>query len=407
MNIVKDIRYIFVNLCRLAVSATFIFSGLVKLIDPVGTQYKIEDYAVAMSLDGVLSSPTPLALAVILAIAEFCLGVYLFFGIRRRITTYTILGLMLVYTPLTLWLAISNAVADCGCFGDAVVLTNWQTFWKNAFLLLAALVLFRHGNLLTRFISEPVQWLISLYSVIYSGFLTALCLYGEPIIDFRPFHIGQNIPAAMVWPDDPEQVPEIIDFYIEPLTTDADLSHPSSGIPSPCPDTETLLADTSYTFLLIAPRLETADDANMERINALYDYARSGGYSFWCLTASGSEAISRWQDLTGAEYGFGFVDELTLKTMARSNPAIILLHNGTIVAKMGHRQLPDIKTLSGALQTQPWAKPQPRSYRRLLLNLLLWYIVPLLVLTFFDRLVASIRWWHKKKTAQKQKKTNL
>lgn len=385
-----------VNICRLLVSATFIFSGLVKLIDPVGTQYKIEDYFVALHLDSLTAAPLPLVLAVGLAMLEFCLGIYLFFGIRRRFTTYTILGFMVIYTPLTLWLAISNAVADCGCFGDALVLTNWQTFWKNVALLVCAIILFWRGNLLTRFISESAQWLISLYSIIYAVFLALLCIYAEPVIDFRPYHIGQDMRAAMEWPEDPEQLPEIVDFSIEPsMASDAAAAYL---------DTETLLADTSYTFLLVAPHLENADDGEMERINAIYDYAVAGNYGFWCLTASGEEGINRWQDLTGAEYPFAFVDELTLKTMARNNPALLLLHDGKIVGKWSYHLLPEAEELTGPLHTLELAKPQPTLYRKMLLRLLLWYLIPLFIFTFLDRIIACFRWVHQKKKAENEKK---
>ena len=127
--------YIIVNVCRLLVAAIFVLSGLVKFIDPTGTAYKIQDYFIAFGLGTSAGSLLPTVLAVVLAVAEFCLGIYLLFGIRRRVTTYLLLAFTLVYTPLTLWLALTNAVADCGCFGDAVKLTNWQTFWKNAVLL--------------------------------------------------------------------------------------------------------------------------------------------------------------------------------------------------------------------------------------------------------------------------------
>jgi len=379
----KKLQWIVVNTCRLLVSATFIFSGLVKLIDPVGTQYKIEDYAAALGLSDLAVHPFPLILATALALIEFCLGIYLFFGIRRRLTTTTILLFMLFYTPLTLWLASSNAVADCGCFGDAIKLTNWQTFWKNVILLVGAIIIFWRGNLLTRVISESTQWIISLYSVAYALFLALLCIYAEPIIDFRPFHIGQHIPTAMQWPEDPEQLPEILDFEVD----------------------ETILTDTSYTFLLVAPYLEMADDSNLEDINAIYDYSEKYGYRFLCLTASDDVAIDRWRDLTGAEYEFSFVDELTLKTMARNNPALILIHNGTIVAKWSHRFLPDHKEFKAPLHALQLAHPQPASYKRHLLSLLLWYLLPLLAITLLDRAWASIRWWrrrHKKEVPQSE-----
>lgn len=376
-------QYTLVNLCRLAVSATFVFSGLVKLIDPVGTQYKIEDYAAALDMSALAAAPIPLVLAVVLALVEFCLGIYLFFGIRRRLTTTTILLFMLVYTPLTLWLAATDAVADCGCFGDALKLTNWQTFWKNVALLAAAAIVFWRGNFLTRFISESTQWLISLFSLAYGLFLALLCIYAEPVMDFRPYHIGQHIPTAMQWPDDPEQLPEILDFEIDGNVT-----------------VDELVADTSYSFLLVAPYLETADDSNLEDINALYDYALHHNYRFICLTASDENAIRRWQDLTGAEYDFAFVDELTLKTMARNNPALLLIHNGTIVGKWSHHLLPQKSSLTAPLHALPFAHPQPASYRRMLLRLLLWYLLPLLAITLIDRTFASFRWWRR----QRQKK---
>ncbi|MBQ3908581.1 MAG: DoxX family membrane protein, partial [Bacteroidaceae bacterium] len=129
------------NVCRLLLAVTFLFSGFVKLNDPLGTQYKIEDYAHAFGLAALAPQPVPLVLSVVLAMLEFCLGVWLFFGINRRRSVALAILLMAVFTPLTLYLAIANPVQDCGCFGDALLLTNWQTFWKNVLLLCAALVL--------------------------------------------------------------------------------------------------------------------------------------------------------------------------------------------------------------------------------------------------------------------------
>ena len=376
----KKILWIVVNTCRLLVSATFIFSGLVKLLDPAGTSYKIVDYAAALGTNFLAQPPLPMTLAVAMALLEFTLGIYLFFGIRRRFTTYTILAFMLVYTPLTLWLAMTNAVADCGCFGDAIHLTNWQTFWKNVALLAAAIILFWRGNLLTRVISESTQWIISLYSLAYALFIAFLCIWAEPIIDFRPFHIGQNIPKAMEWPEDPSLQPEILDFDVDP----------------------TLIEDTGYVFILTSPHLETADDSNFEDINAIYDYSQQYGYRFVCLTPAEDATITRWQDLTGAQYPFDFADELTLKTIARNNPAITLLHNGTVVGKWGHRQLPKAEALNAPLHQLSLAHPHEASYRHLLLKLLLWYIVPLLTITFLDRAYASFRWWQRRKDKKEE-----
>ena len=391
----RKLLWIVVNTCRLLVSTTFIFSGVVKLIDPVGMQYKVEDYLTALDFTELAASFWTLPLAIAIPFVEFLLGIYLFFGIRRRLTSYSICIFLLLYTPLTLWLAQTNAVADCGCFGDAVHLTNWQTFGKNAVLLVASLVVWWRGQLLTRFISESAQWIVSLYSIFYGLFVTMLCLVGEPIIDFRPYRIGQHIPTAMEWPDDPNQMPEILDFSFMPVD---DASHS-------LPDAEALLADTSYSFLLVAPHLELADDGNMDRINVAYDYSHKHNYTFLGLTASAPEAIHRWQDLTGAEYPFAFMDELTLKTMARSNPALLLLHDGTIVGKWPAGEIPSEKQLEKALGDPSRLHASVASRHHDVMKLLLWYLLPLFCLTFIDRSVFSLKWWRRRhQTAKNNKK---
>ena len=155
---------ILANVLRFAVAATFIFSGVVKLIDPHGTEYKIEDYAAAFHLSGLLPALLPLLLSVLVSVLEFTIGVFLLFGIRLR-TTFGIMTIFLsLFTPLTLYLAIANPVPDCGCFGDALVLTHWQTFCKNIILLLATLVVWMRRNSVFRMISESTQWLLSLYT---------------------------------------------------------------------------------------------------------------------------------------------------------------------------------------------------------------------------------------------------
>lgn len=345
----------------------------------MGTAYKVQDYVIAIFGSDWLSWTITLPLAVMLGLMEFCIGIYLFFGIRRHWTSRIAVALMAFYTPLTLWIAITDAVPDCGCFGDAVHLTGWQTFSKNVVMLALCIVAFKMRKHFTRFISEKMQWLISLYSIVYGLFLAGLCIYTLPIIDFRPYHIGQNIPKAMEWPDDPQQLPEIIDFDFD--------------------GAEDIISDTSYTFLLVAPSLETADDGAMDRINALTDYAKHYKYTFLCLTGSGDEAIARWQDLTGSEYPFTFADPLLLKTMVRSNPGLMLIHNGTIVNKWSAETMPIEEELTAPLYQLDMAHLQPQSYRNKLLYLLLWYLVPLMLITFTDRVIAGTKWWKRRKAA--------
>ena len=157
---------IWTNVCRYILSAVFIFSGFVKIIDPLGSYYKLQDYAEAF---GLLWIPNSMLLffGVLLASIEFAVGLFLFFGVRRNVSTVLSLVLMIFMTPLTLILALTNPISDCGCFGDALVLTNWQTFWKNVILILLAFWLYKFRKLIIPFFTEKTNWIVSLYTVIY------------------------------------------------------------------------------------------------------------------------------------------------------------------------------------------------------------------------------------------------
>ncbi|MGX8695597.1 MAG: MauE/DoxX family redox-associated membrane protein, partial [Prevotella sp.] len=186
-------KKLLINCCRLVLALVFILSGFVKAVDPLGTQYKIEDYLEAMHLGGVLPEMVVLALSVGQSALEFCLGIFMLFAIRRRLTSKLVLLVMLLMTPITLWLAMTNPISDCGCFGDAVVLTNWQTFWKNvALLLMAAIVVWRPLEMF-RFVSRSSQWIVINYSVLFILAVSLWSLYDLPQLDFRPYHVGANI----------------------------------------------------------------------------------------------------------------------------------------------------------------------------------------------------------------------
>ena len=405
-----------VNACRILLAVTFIFSGLVKLVDPHGTQYKIEDYLQAFGMDGWVPSFMPLWISVLMSVFEFCIGVYMFFGIRRRMTSWFYLLFLSVMTPLTLYLAMADPVSDCGCFGDAVELTNWQTFGKNVVLLMMAVIVFRYPRLMPRFVSERNQWTISLYSIFFGLILSGFCLYYLPVFDFRPYHIGANIPEGMQVPEGAEEPEYRTTFILEKNGTkkeftvedypedtawhfvDSKTELVKEGYVPPVHDfsvttwpegedeTESILTDSGYTFLLVAPYLEQADDSNIDRINEIYDYCQEHGYSFYCLTASGDEAIRRWQDLEGADYPFGNTDGITLKTIVRSNPGLILLKGGTVYNKWSHNNLPDEDELDKPLEESKTGALQADSRTMKTLRVVLWFLVPLFLLTSADRI---------------------
>lgn len=420
-------RWALVNFSRLVLAFTFVFSGLVKVVDPHGTQYKLEDYFQAFGWSAWVPGFLPLWLAVLLAVFEFCIGIYMFFGIRRRTTSWLFLLFMSAMTPLTLYLALTDPVSDCGCFGDAVTLTNWETFGKNVVLLAMSVIVFHYHRLMNRLVSERNQWTISLYSIVFAFVLSGFCLYYLPVFDFRPYHIGANLPQGMVVPageEEPEYATTFVlekdgverEFSLEDYPEDTAWHFVDSktvlvkeGYVPPVHDfsiatwpegedvTEQVLADTGYTFLLVAPYLEQADDSNIDRINELYDFCQQHGYAFYCLTASGDGEIARWQDLTGAEYPFGLTDEITLKTVVRSNPGLVLLKGGTVYNKWGCNELPEESDLEAPLEESELGRLQSASRMMTTLRVLLWFLVPLFVLVSADRIWVGSKMYKKMK----------
>ncbi|MBR5918443.1 MAG: DoxX family membrane protein, partial [Prevotella sp.] len=208
-------KSVLVNICRFVLAVVFIFSGYVKAIDPLGTQYKLQDYAEAAGELSIfnyqlsIASLTPdwltLGGSIALSALEFCLGIFLLFAIQRRLVSRLTLAFMVVMTLVTLWLAIANPIEDCGCFGDAVKLTNGQTLAKNIVLLILAVVVAWQPLRMLRFIPKSIQSIVVSLTVIFIVATSLWCLYSLPIFDFRPYHIGANIREGMEIPDDAPQ----------------------------------------------------------------------------------------------------------------------------------------------------------------------------------------------------------
>ena len=424
------LQQIAVNICRLLLAAVLIFSGFVKAVDPLGTQYKMHDYLTAMHLENLLPDFYLLVFSVGLSALEFTLGICLLFTIQRRLTSRLTATLMMLMTVLTLWLAIANPISDCGCFGDAVHLTNWQTFWKNTLLLACSIVTALWPRRMVRLISETNQWIVVHYTILFILFISIYCLYRLPIFDFRPYRVGTDIAASMAIPEDAEQ-PEFKTFFIMekegrrqtftiddyPDSTwtfvDARTEQTKKGYVPPIHDltmedeegedhTEDIINRSGYTFLLVAPHLEQASDRHFGDIEQLYEYAQENHYPFYCLTASGEDARLDWQDKTGAEYPFLTTDETTLKTIIRSNPGLILIKDRVILNKWSHNNLPVVEP---SLTTLPIDKldigqPATNSTTRRIVTILLWFVFPLLLLTLADRTWAWTQWVRRKRKRQ-------
>ena len=376
-------RKAIVNIARIILALTLIFSGFVKAVDPLGTQYKLHDYLTALGLERYVLDIMTLGASVLLSAFEFTVGICLLFAIRRRLMAMLALLLMAVMTPLTLWLAIANPISDCGCFGDAVVLTNWQTFWKNLLLLSMAVIVRLWPLDMIRFISKSSQWIVINYTVVFIVAVSGWSLYDLPYFDFRPYHVGTDLRTGwnkmMEGHDSP-----YADFFVERTDDGEDI-------------TEALLANPGYTMLLVAPYLEKADDSQLDLINQLYEYAEDNDYPFYCLTASGAKGIDGWCNTTGAMYPFCQTDDIVLKTIIRSNPGLLLLKDGVIIRKWSKNRLPDEYALNARLEKLEIGQMPKDSTLRKALVIVLWYVLPLLLLTIADRLWAWSRWLKRKK----------
>ncbi len=414
---------IYINLCRFVLAGTFVFSGFVKANDPLGFGYKLADYLQAFGWESLNHEQLLLSAAIGISTAEFVIGIYLLVGINRRLASRTALLLMAIMTPLTGYIALYNPVADCGCFGDAIILTNWQTFYKNIILSIMAISIVWKSQHITRFITRRSEWMVSLYSITYICCFALYCLGHLPVFDFRPYHIGSHIKEGMSIPEG-EQAPVYETIFImekDGLKKEFTIeNYPDSGwtfvdrktivkekgyVP-PIHDfalveqengediTEMVLDDKGYTFLLVVHQVEKADDSYIDLINEIYEYSIQHGYSFYALTASGEEQIEAWKDNTGGEYPFCMVDDITLKTIVRANPGIVLLKDGTIANKWNACDLPDEYVLTDRLEKLPIGQVFTQSVYRKIETTLLSYILPLLAIFLLDRLVSL---WRDKK----------
>ena len=376
----KRAKAVALYVARTVVGLTFILSGLVKAIDPLGTQYKIQDYLAAIPPSLSLPDMLTLLMSVSLSMVEFTLGAFMLTAISRRVTARLTLLSMVVMTAVTVWIYIADPVKDCGCFGDALTLTNLETLLKNIVLLaLAALVAWRPTHI-GRLMSRSNQMLLGQMLMVTPVALSFWCLYDLPLIDFRPYHIGADIKAGMEIPEGAEQPVFDTKFIMEkdgerreftldnyPDSTwtfvDSKTVTVKEGYVPPIHDfsitaadgediTDMVLGREGYTFLLISPDLDKADDQNFGDIDQIYEFCQDNSIPFYCLTASTEKSQQHWQNITGAEYPFCMTDATTLKTMIRSNPGLMLLEKGVVRGKWSHNRLPETTELETMLKAR-------------------------------------------------------
>ncbi len=364
------------NLCRIIVGIVFIYSGFVKGIDPLGSDYKFTDYFNAFGMGWM--NATTLFFSFALSLVEFLIGIALLFNLWVSRMAWGSLLFMAFFTPLTLVLALTNPVSDCGCFGDAMILTNWQTFWKNIILLLLAIMIFMYRKEYKS--SLPLVGQFSFLALAGAGMLclSVYCYRHLPVLDFRPYAVGKNITEGMRLPEGAEpdqyevtlkyknkQTGEVQSFteenypwqdtlnweyessserlvkkgYITPIH-DLVIEHPTLGN-----ITEEILEDDNHTILAVAYNLTQSDVQYQPAINRLAEYAQEKGIRFYGLTSSSERDIETYKKRYHVSYEFCTADEIQLKTMIRSNPGVIILREGTILDKWAGKDVPDVKEL--------------------------------------------------------------
>ena len=362
---------------RFILGIVFIFSGFVKGVDPLGSTYKFIDYFNAFNL-GFLE-PFALVLAITLAAVEFIIGVSLLFRFRYHLAVWAVLVFMSFFTIITFILALTNPVSDCGCFGDAIILTNWQTFFKNLILIPFVLHIFWFRASGQDEFKPPFSWLaLMVFTLVFLGIEFHACRH-LPLLDFRPYSVGTYIPAKMSMPEGALQDEFKTFLYyekngtVEEFTEDnfpwedttwtyVDSKHilVKKGYEPPIHDftivdetntdiTSTLLSDEGYSFLLVAAHLGDADTYAMNYASRLAAWCGQAGHSFYCTTASGEQEIEKIRQTLDPAFGFHTTDEITLKTIVRANPGLLLLREGTILAKWHYRDFPELEDFEDIL----------------------------------------------------------
>ncbi|SMO41121.1 hypothetical protein SAMN06265379_101607 [Saccharicrinis carchari] len=363
-------RFLFV-ISRIIVGAVFVFSGFVKAVDPVGSAIKFSDYLGSFGMEAVIGVAMPAAF--VISALEFLTGLHLLIGIRIKTSSTLALLFMVIFLPLTLGIAIFNPVTDCGCFGDAVKLSNWQTFFKNIVVMLPVLYLFFNRNKFNDNISVFKKLVVTLIFTI--GILTVsyYSLQHLPIIDFRPYKIGKNITEGMTIPEGAQQAEYETTFLMEkdgeqktfttenyPYTDsswvfiDTHTEILQKGYEPPIHDfvlndsegndqASRILNSDSPVILIISPQVGKGEWKNKAQLVQIKDQAAAQGIQTYFLTASADDAITKFEMDSGAGFEYLNADETMLKTVIRSNPGMVLLQKGTVVGKWHHNDIPKVK----------------------------------------------------------------
>lgn len=354
---------------RIFVGLVFIFSGFVKGVDPLGTAYRIEDYFIAYGT--VWAIPFALFLSIALSTLEFVLGIALILNLRLKTLSWILLPLMIFFTGLTLYDAIYTPVPDCGCFGDAVKLTNWQTFYKNVVLIVFVYIIFKQRKKFKNPIQfRPQNIFVAIFVIAFACF--SFYQYNHlPLIDYRQWKIGNDMTDDSVgeekvfliyknkatneekeflspnypwndsvWMSEWEFVDQRIDISEKAQSIDLIINtHEGDNV------THEIIENPDYQFLFVAWDIKKASDISFEKINIINQYCEDKGISLLGLSASLTENVEKVKAKHSIDFDFFVADDIALKTMIRANPGLILLKQGKVLNKWHYHDFPDISDL--------------------------------------------------------------
>lgn len=351
------------TLCRILVGALFIFSSFTKGVDPLGTKYKMLDYFIAYNIEWL--NDFALTLSVFMIMAEFIVGFCLMFNLLPRLATLGATLLMLFFTTTTFFDALYNLVPECGCFGTAIKMSNWQTFFKNL-IILAVLIplIFNNKSLVNKRVTILGQ---TLFTFLFIGLFVWFEIYNVrhlPVVDFMDWKVGRDMKPA----ENPEPAEIYLTFKnIETGETEEYLSpnypwndsvwvsqwefvsqRQEGGTQSlgfsilneEGDDYTHLLFETEKLFVFVAPYLNELTENDFTECQRIYDFANEHGYNYLWITSVSPDYVYELQDKYDMFDEVYYGDELELKSMVRSNPGLILMDNGVIIDKWSKIDFP-------------------------------------------------------------------
>lgn len=341
---------VLVWLSRLTVGFTFIVSGWAKSVDPWGFIYKIEEYFNVWNF--VIPRELTLALAIIISVVEFIVGIMLTFGIMRRVSAWLATAFMVVLLPLTAYIAVADPVSDCGCFGDFIIISNVATLIKNIILTGFIIVLLLRNNTVNGVYTPSIQWLVILGAIVYSGILNFVGYRYQPLVDFRPYPVGSELvftPSEHSDEDDEgvfiyEKNGEEQSFTVDQLP-DSTWTFVRAEFGSTTGDNRITVFDgdedvTEMIFNGVREQLiVVVIDSGIRYLtrarlaNELFRYVSDRDGEMFALVAAEGDDLEAWQQLALPEYMAYSAEDTSLKELVRGDAGLIYMRDGKIIWK--------------------------------------------------------------------------